>query len=368
MNLTVLLISAYLPLPILIFMILRSGAFGKGSIGTLLKLFFLGVAAAVPAFLMEAACLLVVRILLGLFPEDAFGGHLQLVCAIIRYFIAVAMIEEGWKHFVLRTSTWKQMIMEKITDGVAASALVGCGFSAVMYGAWTAAFYVVPADMEVLRDTMPDFLGAGAVTAFLFALTYILSHFGYSGLMGAFYGIAKNSEQKEHGRRAGFMLFVSYLLPFLLHGFFAALSGYGVAADKMYWVLIGLALEVILALLMISMLSRASDTVNEDAFSGREDHPVDFADSEEFASFAEAAGNADDAENDSGENAEVLTEEDPGRDAEAFAGNDFGGGAEALAEKDPGDDAEALAEKDPEGDADASVEKEIEYDIGTPAE
>lgn len=326
MNLTVLLISAYLPLPILMFMILRSGAFGKGSIGTMFKLFFLGVAAAVPAFLMEAACLLVIRILLGLFPDDAFGGHFQLVCAIIRYFIAVALIEEGWKHFVLRSSTWKQMIMESITDGVAASALVGIGFSAVMYGAWMAAFYVVPADMGVLRDTMPDYLGAGAVTAFLFALIYILSHFGYSGLMGAFYGIAKNSEQKEHGKRAGFLLLVSFLLPFLLHGFCAALSGYGVAAGKIYWVLVGLALEVILALLMISMLSRASDAVSEDAYSAAEDHPVDFADSEEFASFAEAAGNTEDAEKAAEDNAaadaENNTEDNRAADAQIDTEND----------------------------------------------
>ena len=333
MDLTVLLISAYLPLPIVVFMILRSRAFGKGSIGTMLKLFFLGVAAAVPAFLMEAACLLVIKILLGLFPDNAFGGNLLLVRAIVRYFIGVALIEEGWKHFVLRSSTWKQMIMETITDGVAASALVGSGFSAVMYGAWIAAFYVIPADMEVLRDTMPDYLGAGAVTAFLFALLYILSHFGYSGLMGAFYGIAKNSEQKEHGKRAGFMLFVSYLLPFLLHGFCAAVSGYGVAAGKMYWVLVGLAMEVIPALLMISMLSNASDAVSEDVFSGREDQTVDFADSEEFASFAEEAGNTEAAE----ENTENA--------AEAYAGKEMEEAAEACEEYNSEDAPEACAEE-----------------------
>lgn len=349
MDLTVLLISAYLPLPIVMFMILRSGAFGKGSIGTMLKLFFLGVAAAVPAFLMEAACLLVIKILLGLFPDNAFGGNLLLVCAIVRYFAAVALIEEGWKLFVLRSSTWKQMIMETITDGVAASALVGSGFSAVMYGAWIAAFYVVPADMEVLRDTMPDYLGAGAVTAFLFALLYILSHFGYSGLMGAFYGIAKNSEQKEHGKRAGFLLFVSFLLPFLLHGFCAALSGYGVAAGKMYWVLVGLALELILALIMISMLSRASDAVGEDVYSGREDKPVDFADSEEFASFAEEAGNAEDAE----DNIENT--------AEAYAGNVIEEAAEAYEENRAEDDSETNSAED---DSETYAEKDFDEAAG----
>ena len=73
MNLTVLLIAAFLPLPVLLFMILRSGSFGKGSIGTMLKLFFLGVASAVPAFLMEAGCLLVISVFLGLFPDCRQG-------------------------------------------------------------------------------------------------------------------------------------------------------------------------------------------------------------------------------------------------------------------------------------------------------
>ncbi|MBR7190382.1 MAG: PrsW family intramembrane metalloprotease, partial [Oscillospiraceae bacterium] len=167
MNLTVLLIAAFLPLPVLLFMILRSGSFGKGSIGTMLKLFFLGVASAVPAFLMEAGCLLVISVFLGLFPDDAFGGNLPVVSAVLRCFIAAALIEEGWKLFVLRASTWKQMIMENITDGIAASALVGTGFSAVMYGAWQAAYYVIPAHMEILREALPEFLGAGAVTSFL---------------------------------------------------------------------------------------------------------------------------------------------------------------------------------------------------------
>lgn len=293
MNLTVLLIAAFLPLPVLLFMILRSGSFGKGSIGTMLKLFFLGVASAVPAFLMEAGCLLVISVFLGLFPDDAFGGNLPVVSAVLRCFIAAALIEEGWKLFVLRASTWKQMIMENITDGIAASALVGTGFSAVMYGAWQAAYYVIPAHMEILREALPEFLGAGAVTSFLVALLYIFSHFGYSGIMGAFYGIAKGSEQKEHGKRAGFMFFFSGLLPILLHGFCAALSGYGIAEGKPVWVAVGLALEAVLALLMAAMLGRASDAVSEDFYSAAENQPVDFADSEEFASFAESQGNGD---------------------------------------------------------------------------
>ena len=111
--------------------------------------------------------------------------------------------------------------------------------------------------------------------------------------MGAFYGIAKGSEQKEHGKRAGFMFFFSGLLPILLHGFCAALSGYGIAEGKPVWVAVGLALEAVLALLMAAMLGRASDAVSEDFYSAAENQPVDFADSEEFAFFAESQGNGD---------------------------------------------------------------------------
>lgn len=85
MNLTVLLIAAYLPLPFILFMILRSGSFGKGSVGTLLKLFFLGAAVAVPAFLMEASCLFVIKLILGIFPEGALAEIFRLC----RLFFAV---------------------------------------------------------------------------------------------------------------------------------------------------------------------------------------------------------------------------------------------------------------------------------------
>ena len=52
MSPVILLIAAYLPILVVLFMVLRSGSFGKGSVGTLLKLFFLGAGAAVLAFLM----------------------------------------------------------------------------------------------------------------------------------------------------------------------------------------------------------------------------------------------------------------------------------------------------------------------------
>ena len=296
MNTTVLLIAAFLPLPFVIFMILRSGSFGKGSLGALLKLFFLGLAAAVPAFLMEAGILLLIDLFLNMFGSEAVGGNLALIGAILRALIAVALVEEGWKHFVLRRTTWSQMTMETIADGIAASAVVGAGFSAVMYGAWQALYVLVPADMGALRDGMPDWLRAGAVGSFLFALLYIFSHFGFSGFMGAIYGLAKHSEQKEHNKRAGFMLIMSCLLPGLAHGACAALIVYGVAMEKVLWFAVGLAAQTLLAVWMAAELSRASDAAGVDDQFGHAAEPVDFGDSEEFAAFAESGGAADNEE------------------------------------------------------------------------
>ncbi len=296
MNTTVLLIAAFLPLPLVIFMILRSGSFGKGSLGALLKLFFLGLAAAVPAFLMEAGILLLIDLFINMFGSEAAGGNLALIGAVLRALIAVALVEEGWKHFVLRRTTWSQMTMETIADGIAASAVVGAGFSAVMYGAWQALYVLVPADMGALRDGMPDWLRAGAVGSFLFALLYIFSHFGFSGFMGAIYGLAKNSEQKEHNKRAGFMLIMSCLLPVLAHGACAALIVYGVAMEKVLWFAVGLAAQTLLAVWMAAELSRASDAAGVDDQLGHAAKPVDFGDSEEFAVFAESGGAADNEE------------------------------------------------------------------------
>ena len=287
MNLIVLLIAAYLPLPFILFLILRSGSFGRGSLGTLFKLFFLGVASAVPAFLMEAGALLAVSILLRLFPEDASGGMLPLVTVILKYVIVIAVIEECWKHFVLRVLTWKQMTMDTVGDGIAASTLVSAGFAAVMYGAWMAGYCLIPEDMEFVRSGMPEYLSAGAVSTFLFALLYIFTHFGYSGFMGALYGVAKGSEQKEHGGRAGFMLGVSLVLPILVHGGVAALTGYGFMTGQVLWLALGLAAGTLLGALMVSVLRSSKNEVD---FLQTADKPVEFADSEEFAEFAEHYG------------------------------------------------------------------------------
>ena len=219
-----------------------------------------------------------------------------MIGAILRALIAAALVEEGWKHFVLRRTTWSQMTMETIADGIAASAVVGAGFSAVMYGAWQALYVLVPADMGALRDGMPDWLRAGAVGSFLFALLYIFSHFGFSGFMGAIYGLAKHSEQKEHNKRAGFMLIMSCLLPVLAHGACAALIVYGVAMEKVLWFAVGLAAQTLLAVWMAAELSRASDAAGVDDQFGHAAEPVDFGDSEEFAAFAESGGAADNEE------------------------------------------------------------------------
>ena len=126
----------------------------------------------------------------------------------------------------------------------------------------------------------------------IYALLFAFGHFGFSGLMGAFYGAAKTLQQKEHGKRAGFMLVFSFILPVLAHGACAALIVYGIEKEKVLWLVIGLLAQTALAVLMAMTLSNASDAGADD-FNRNEDRKVDFGDSEEFAGFAEASGSGD---------------------------------------------------------------------------
>lgn len=293
MNLTIILIAAYLPLFPLLFLILRSRSFGKGSRRIFFKLLFLGLLAAVPAFLMAAGGLGAAAVIFRLFPENAEGKQAALFSVLLRYVLAGALIEEAWKHFILRISTWKQMTMETVGDGIAAAAVVGTAFSAVLYLAWQAAYHVLPPDLEILRSAMPDFLSAGPVAAFIHALLFIPSHFGYAGLMGVLYGFAKGSEQKKHSGRAGFMLTVSFLLAVLAHGVIESLVGYGFVTGQKLWLILGFAAEALLAFLMASALVAVRDSSLEAALGQDEpEPPVEFADSEEFADFAEAEGSS----------------------------------------------------------------------------
>ncbi len=291
MNLTIILIAAYLPLFPLLFLILRSRSFGKGSRRIFFKLLFLGLLAAVPAFLMAAGGLGAAAVIFRLFPENAEGRQAAMFSVLLRYVLAGALIEEAWKHFILRISTWKQMTMETVGDGIAAAAVVGTAFSAVLYLAWQAAYHVLPPDLEILRSAMPDFLSAGPVASFIHALLFIPSHFGYAGLMGVLYGFAKGSEQKKHAGRAGFMLTVSFLLAVLVHGVIESLVGYGFVTGQKLWLILGFAAEALLAFLMASALVAVRDSSLEAALGQDEpEPPVEFADSEEFADFAEAEG------------------------------------------------------------------------------
>ena len=291
MNLTIILIAAYLPLFPLLFLILRSRSFGKGSRRIFFKLLFLGLLAAVPAFLMAAGGMGAAAVIFRLFPENAEGKQAALFSVLLRYVLAGALIEEAWKHFILRISTWKQMTMETVGDGIAAAAVVGTAFSAVLYLAWQAAYHVLPPDLEILRSAMPDFLSAGPVASFIHALLFIPSHFGYAGLMGVLYGFAKGSEQKKHAGRAGFMLTVSFLLAVLVHGVIESLVGYGFVTGQKLWLILGFAAEALLAFLMASALVAVRDSSLEAALGQDEpEPPVEFADSEEFADFAEAEG------------------------------------------------------------------------------
>ena len=240
---------------------------------------------------MAAGGLGAAAVIFRLFPENAEGKQAALFSVLLRYVLAGALIEEAWKHFILRISTWKQMTMETVGDGIAAAAVVGTAFSAVLYLAWQAAYHVLPPDLEILRSAMPDFLSAGPVASFIHALLFIPSHFGYAGLMGVLYGFAKGSEQKKHAGRAGFMLTVSFLLAVLVHGVIESLVGYGFVTGQKLWLILGFAAEALLAFLMASALVAVRDSSLEAALGQDEpEPPVEFADSEEFADFAEAEG------------------------------------------------------------------------------
>lgn len=322
MNLTVLLIAAYLPVLPVLFIILRSGSFGRGSAGTFLKLFFLGVAAAVPSFLMEAGAMIALTVLLRVFLSNAQEQSFHMISSILRYVLVAAVIEEAWKHFVLRKSTWTQMTMDTVADGVAASAAVAAGFSAVMYIAWQASYKVIPADMEVLRSGMPDFLAAGAVVSFVYALLFIFAHFGISGFMGALYGLAKGADQKNHSGRAGFMLSLSYLLPVLVHGACAGMIGYGISTENPVWYVLGFAAEGVLALIMAIVLGSARDAAlaasaaNAAYTAAKAEMPAAGAESAEFS---EDVGDMDLSERDETENELYLDVKDdtPGFPEEA---------------------------------------------------
>lgn len=187
------ILSALLPAYFLLRYIYKHDTVEKEPPRLLLKLFFLGILAAIPACFLEY------------FGEDLLKNYIDTnipLYSIVMAFLVVAVIEEGVKYLVLKLSTWNNLNFNYRFDGVVYAVFVSLGFATI--------------------ENVLYVFSYGLSVALPRALLAVPAHMGFAVFMGAFYGSARVCRAQG---RIGFMhgyLFLSYLIPVFLHGLYDA--------------------------------------------------------------------------------------------------------------------------------------------------
>jgi len=165
----------------------------------LIKLFVLGGVCTLPAGFLESLLIPLAGSALDVF---------SLKYEIISNFICIALVEEGLKHFVLRTQTWNHPEFDFRFDAVVYSVAVSLGFAAV--------------------ENVGYILGFGFSVAPVRAVTAIPLHCIAAIFMGFYFGQAKFYERLGLVDKQKGNMRLSIIVPVAIHGF------YDLAASSQY--------------------------------------------------------------------------------------------------------------------------------------
>ncbi len=181
------LVSAVLPVLILLFFIYKKDKFQPEPLGKLVWTFFVGCLSVIPASLME--------LLLSTFtPSDPVAGGLFTGYAVAGF------SEELCKLLLLMWVIWKSPYFDEYFDGIVYASFLSLGFACVEN-----IMYVYSSD-----DTMTIALTRG--------LLAVPAHFLFAVIMGYHLALAKFDLPNRHKH-----LFHALLYPVLLHGTYDAL-------------------------------------------------------------------------------------------------------------------------------------------------
>lgn len=183
----IILITALLPIVVLLIFIYHKDKYDKEPIGKLLLTFFVGCMSVVPAGLME-------QMLSAYQPEHPVLG------AIYDGYVVAGLSEELWKLLLLMLVIWRSRHFDEYFDGIVYATYLSLGFACVENV------------MYVFGSTDP--MG----TAFMRGLLAVPAHFLFAVTMGYYLSIAKFDQEKRPSH-----LLKAFLFPALLHGTYDAL-------------------------------------------------------------------------------------------------------------------------------------------------
>lgn len=161
----------------------------KEPIHLLFVLFFLGVLITVPARYVEQLLLSVT----GLSTINYFDSFLLA-------FLVIAVVEEGYKFLVLLIAVWKNKNFDYKYDAIVYSVFISLGFATLE-------------NILYVQNT-------GLSVAIWRGIISVPAHAFYAIASGFFFGLAKECSSKKEKSKTILFLFLSILVPIILHGIF----------------------------------------------------------------------------------------------------------------------------------------------------
>jgi RsiW-degrading membrane proteinase PrsW (M82 family) len=145
------------------------------------------------------------------------------------YFVVVALSEEGFKYLAMRWRTWRSPEFNCRFDGVVYAVFVSLGFA--------------------LAENIGYVLMYGLGAALMRAITAVPGHASFGVFMGAYYGLARRSENLGRHGLSVFWRVLALLIPTLIHGmydFIAVTDTETISSTFVVFVLIVFALAFVL--------------------------------------------------------------------------------------------------------------------------
>lgn len=192
------LLLALLPCIILMVVVYRQDRVEREPVKLLIKLVVLGCVSTIPALFLEQAGYYVLFF-------DLYLSVNSVLYKVLLNFVVISCVEEGLKHLVLRMGSWKNQNFNYVFDGIVYAVFVSLGFAAV--------------------ENVGYLLVYGIGIAPLRAVTAVSVHCITGIFMGHYYGLAKYCSEAGDRKGRTTNLWLSFLVPAVLHGLYDYSAG-----------------------------------------------------------------------------------------------------------------------------------------------
>ena len=226
-----LIAAAVVPAVWLMIKVYRADRLEKEPTGLLLSLLALGVFSTTLASLTEQLGDIALS---WFYPEDTLPYDL------IMYFVIVAFSEEGFKYLLLKLRTWRSPHFDCQFDGVVYAVFVSLGFA--------------------LFENIGYVLMYGLGAALMRAITAVPGHASFGVFMGAYYGMARRSENLGRHGLSVFFRVLAVLIPTLIHGMYDYIA-VTVTEEVSTSFIVFVIVVFVLAFVLIRQLSRRDEYI-----------------------------------------------------------------------------------------------------------